>query len=69
MIYFDGASFTTPTAPVLLQILNDASAAQDLLPLGGVYPLPANKVIELTIPGFANRGLVSLAPIFLFAMF
>lgn len=65
----NGASFTAPTAPVLLQILSGASVAQDLLPLGSVYPLPTNKVIELSIPGFATGGPVSLASIFLFAAF
>ncbi|KAJ7181074.1 laccase [Mycena filopes] len=47
----NGASFVPPTAPVLLQILSGAQAAQDLLPAGSVYTLPPNKVIEISIPG------------------
>ncbi|KAJ7158126.1 yellow laccase [Mycena filopes] len=50
---FGGASFTSPTAPVLLQILSGAQSAQDLLPAGSVYTLPPNKVIEISIPGGA----------------
>ncbi|KAH0582280.1 Acyl-coenzyme A oxidase 2 [Termitomyces sp. 'cryptogamus'] len=49
----NGATFTTPTAPVLLQIMSGAQSATDLLPSGSVYVLPPNKVIELTIPGGA----------------
>ncbi|KAJ7730020.1 laccase [Mycena maculata] len=47
----NGATFTPPTAPVLLQILSGAQLAQDLLPSGSVYALPPNKVIEVSIPG------------------
>ncbi|KAJ7181098.1 laccase [Mycena filopes] len=47
----NGATFVPPTAPVLLQILSGAQAAQDLLPAGSVYTLPPNKVIEISIPG------------------
>ncbi|KAF9461177.1 laccase 2 [Collybia nuda] len=47
----NGAVFTPPTAPVLLQILSGAQTAQALLPPGSVYTLPPNKVIELTLPG------------------
>ncbi|KAJ7181076.1 laccase [Mycena filopes] len=50
----NGASFVPPTAPVLLQILSGAQAAQDLLPAGSVYTLPPNKVIEISIPGGAT---------------
>ncbi|KAJ7024838.1 laccase [Mycena alexandri] len=47
----NGFSFIPPTAPVLLQVLSGAQAAQDLLPAGSVYTLPPNKVIEISIPG------------------
>lgn len=47
----NGAHFSEPTLPVLLQILNGASTPQDLLPAGSVYVLPRNKVIEISIPG------------------
>ncbi|KAF8159248.1 yellow laccase [Crassisporium funariophilum] len=47
----NGATFTPPTLPVLLQIMSGAQTAQDLLPAGSVYVLPPNKVIEISIPG------------------
>ncbi|KAG2146322.1 laccase [Suillus clintonianus] len=43
------AVFMPPTVPVLLQILSGARLATDLLPLGSVYVLGANKVVELTM--------------------
>ncbi|KJA22740.1 multicopper oxidase [Hypholoma sublateritium FD-334 SS-4] len=46
----NGATFVPPTLPVLLQILNGA-AATSLLPSGSVYLLPANSVVEISIPG------------------
>jgi iron transport multicopper oxidase len=46
-------TFVPPSAPVLLQILSGAQAAQNLLPAGSVYSLPPNKVIEVSIPGGA----------------
>ncbi|KAJ7458608.1 laccase [Mycena latifolia] len=47
----NGAEFTPPTAPVLLQILSGAHTAAELLPTGNVYPLPPNSVVEVSIPG------------------
>ncbi|KAJ7935956.1 laccase [Mycena leptocephala] len=47
----NGVSFTPPTVPVLLQILSGAQSATDLLPSGSVFTLPANSVVELSIPG------------------
>ncbi|KAJ7105524.1 laccase [Mycena epipterygia] len=47
----NGVSFTPPTVPVLLQILSGATSATDLLPTGSVFTLPANSVVELSIPG------------------
>ncbi|KAJ7434461.1 laccase [Mycena latifolia] len=47
----NGATFTPPTVPVLLQILSGAQTATDLLPTGSVFTLPANSVVELSIPG------------------
>ncbi|KDR80949.1 hypothetical protein GALMADRAFT_207865 [Galerina marginata CBS 339.88] len=49
----NGATFTPPSVPVLLQILSGAQTAQDLLPAGSLYVLPANSVIEISIPGGA----------------
>ncbi|KAG5635554.1 hypothetical protein H0H81_010874 [Sphagnurus paluster] len=47
----NGFPFEHPKIPVLLQILSGARTAQELLPKGSVYPLPPNKVIEISIPG------------------
>ncbi|KAF9461174.1 laccase 2 precursor [Collybia nuda] len=47
----NGATFSPPTSPVLLQILSGAKTAQELMPAGSVYVLPPNKVIEISIPG------------------
>ena len=55
----NGASFIPPTPPVLLQILSKAQTAQDLLPAGSVFPLPRNKVIEISIPGGSPGSPVS----------
>ncbi|KAF9031294.1 laccase 1 [Panaeolus papilionaceus] len=46
----NGASFTPPSLPVLLQLINGVPAS-NLLPAGSVYPLPPNQVIEISIPG------------------
>ncbi|KAJ6453702.1 laccase [Mycena sanguinolenta] len=47
----NGVSFVPPTVPVLLQILSGAHTAAELLPAGSVYTLPANSVIEISVPG------------------
>jgi len=47
----NGAAFTSPTVPVLLQIMSGAMTPGALLPSGSVYVLPPNKVIEISIPG------------------
>ncbi|KAJ7866400.1 laccase [Mycena olivaceomarginata] len=47
----NGVSYTSPTVPVLLQVLSGAQSATDLLPSGSVFTLPANSVVELSIPG------------------
>ncbi|EGN96932.1 laccase [Serpula lacrymans var. lacrymans S7.3] len=52
----NGHSYIPPSVPVLLQIMSGARTAQQLLPMGNVYPLPRNKVIELTLPGGAPGG-------------
>ncbi|PAV19621.1 laccase [Pyrrhoderma noxium] len=51
----NGAPFNPPDVPVLLQILSGVQDPQDLLPPGSVYGLPANKVIEINIPGGGNH--------------
>ncbi|KAF8994966.1 laccase [Cyathus striatus] len=51
----NGVSYLPPTVPVLLQILSGASNPSDLLPAGSIYPLPKNKVIQISIPsGITN---------------
>ncbi|KAH9479141.1 Acyl-coenzyme A oxidase 2 [Psilocybe cubensis] len=47
----NGVPFVSPNVPVLLQILSGTTSAASLLPSGSIYPLPPNKVIEITIPG------------------
>ncbi|KAM5532254.1 hypothetical protein V8D89_014093 [Ganoderma adspersum] len=54
VFYTNGATFTPPTVPVLLQILSGAQAAQDLLPSGAVIELPSQSTIEITMPATAN---------------
>ena len=56
----NGVSFEPPTVPVLLQILSGAKNASDLLPAGSIYGLEPNKSVELTIPGGAVGGPVSV---------
>ncbi|KAF8327832.1 laccase [Amanita rubescens] len=51
--FINGATFATPSVPVLLQILSGAKTAQELLPAGSVYVLPRNKSVEVSIPGGA----------------
>ncbi|GLB38077.1 putative multicopper oxidase family protein [Lyophyllum shimeji] len=52
----NGASYQTPSVPILLQLLSGAKTAQQLLPAGSIIPLPRNKVIEVTMPGGAAAG-------------
>ncbi|KAK7037629.1 laccase, multicopper oxidase, benzenediol:oxygen oxidorectuctase [Paramarasmius palmivorus] len=47
----NGVEFVNPTMPVLLQIMSGAQPANNLLPTGSVYSLPANKVVEISMPG------------------
>lgn len=54
----NGDEYVSPSVPVLLQILSGAQTADTLLPSGSVYALPANKTIELSIPGGAVGGPV-----------
>lgn len=54
-----------PTVPILLQILSGARTANELLPSGSVYPLPRNRVIELSLPGLDLGGPVGVSLILL----
>ena len=56
----NGFIFEPPTVPVLLQILSGAKNASQLLPAPSIYGLDANKSVELTIPGGAIGGPVSI---------
>jgi iron transport multicopper oxidase len=47
--YVNNVTFQPPSVPVLLQILSGARDPSQLLPLGSVYVLEANKVVELTM--------------------
>ena len=61
----NGVSFDPPSVPVLLQILSGAQNASDLLPAGSIYGLDPNKSVELTIPGGAVGGPVSVRGLWL----
>lgn len=52
----NGATFTSPTVPVLLQILSGTQSAADLLPSGSIFALPANSSIEISLPGGVAGG-------------
>ncbi|KAG6916563.1 hypothetical protein DXG01_006334 [Tephrocybe rancida] len=47
----NNVTFTSPSIPIFLQIMNGTYAAEDLFPKGAIYKLPPNKVIELIIYG------------------
>ncbi|RXW17053.1 hypothetical protein EST38_g8806 [Candolleomyces aberdarensis] len=46
----NGATFDHPSVPVLLQILS-GTPPTSLLPAGSIYALPANKVVQISMPG------------------
>nr|AAM66348.1 laccase 2 [Trametes sp. C30]AAM66349.1 laccase 2 [Trametes sp. C30] len=52
----NGESYTSPSVPVLLQILSGAQTAPDLLPNGSVYVLPSNATVELSFPMTATNA-------------
>lgn len=47
-LYINGASFTPPPTPILLQILSGAKDPRDLLPAGSIYPISRGKTVEVT---------------------
>ncbi|KAN0136666.1 Cupredoxin [Lactarius tabidus] len=49
----NGVAYESPSVPVLLQILNGATA-EELLPSGSIYPLDFNQSVELTFSGGAG---------------
>ncbi|KAG7096220.1 hypothetical protein E1B28_003673 [Marasmius oreades] len=46
----NGAPYTPPNAPILLQILSGKSSPEQLLPPESIYYVPANKTIQLAFP-------------------
>lgn len=46
----DKQVFTSPSVPILLQILSGARNAHDLLPQGGVLTVERNKVVQVIMP-------------------
>jgi iron transport multicopper oxidase len=52
----NNVSFIPPSVPVLLQILSGSTQASQLLPKGSVFPLPLNKVVEISIPALGVVG-------------
>ena len=57
----NGTAFVPPiNDSILSRILGGAMTAQDLLPTGGVYVLPPNEVVEVTLRtgAFADGGPV-----------
>ncbi|OBZ74795.1 Laccase-2 [Grifola frondosa] len=54
--FINNATFVPPSVPVLLQILSGTHRAQDLLPAGSVYSLPAHSSIEISLPGGVVGG-------------
>jgi len=56
----NNASFVGPDVPILLQILSGQHNAADLLPKGSIYPVAANKSVEISIPAGVRGGPVSV---------
>lgn len=52
----NGVTYTSPTVPVLLQILSGASSVSDLLPADSIFSLPSNSTIEISMPGGVVGG-------------
>jgi hypothetical protein len=55
----NNVTYEAPSVPVLLQILNGANVSE-LVPAGSIYGLEANKSVEVSIPGGAPGGPVSV---------
>lgn len=54
----NGVAYTSPTVPVLLQMLSGAKNPNELLPSGSIYNLPPNKSVEISIPAGVVGGNV-----------
>lgn len=44
----NGVQYTSPSIPVLLQLLNGGISASEMAPNGSIYSLPRNKVVEIS---------------------
>ncbi|KAG1872898.1 laccase [Suillus subalutaceus] len=62
LFFINGFVYEPPTVPVLLQILSGAQHAIDLMPIGSIIVLEANKVVELTM---VTNGIGAPHPIHL----
>ncbi|KAG2337992.1 laccase T2 copper depleted [Suillus weaverae] len=58
IFFINNVQYTSPSIPVLLQILSGAMTAADFAPNGTVYTLPRNKVIEISV----NASVLSGGP-------
>jgi len=58
----NNVSFVPPSVPVLLQILSGSTQASRLLPKGSVFPLPPNKVVEISIPAMGAASWPTCFP-------
>ncbi|KAG6854432.1 hypothetical protein C0991_006976 [Blastosporella zonata] len=56
----NNVTYTSPSVPVLLQILNGTYDANDLMPKGSVYKLKPNSSIELQFHGLSRGGPVCI---------
>ncbi|KAI9450887.1 laccase [Lactarius psammicola] len=52
----NNASFVGPDVPILLQILSGKHSASELLPKGSIYPVAANKSVEVSFPAGVRGG-------------
>ncbi|THH08552.1 hypothetical protein EW145_g2616, partial [Phellinidium pouzarii] len=46
----NGVTWSSPSVPILLQILSGKTNPADLLPSGSIYALPGNSTIEISFP-------------------
>ena len=46
----NGIQYTSPSVPVLLQLMSGADTAASLMPSGSVFVLPTNASIEVSFP-------------------
>ncbi|KAH9910749.1 laccase hybrid [Epithele typhae] len=52
--FINNETYTSPTVPVLLQIMSGASSASELMPNGSIIALPSNSSIEISFPMTAD---------------